>query len=618
MNKSILASGIIILFIFSAIAPLSIGYTINILNNKTSISIIWQHQEGWPVTIKENVTFNNYIFDAVVCDLENDGNLDIVVTYSLSLTESYIDAYNLNGSQKTNLGFPFLLPGKILSEVSIGDLDNNGYIEIVACVPVYTDDIHTSIFVFEYDGEKIVEAWHFMESRIGGSVLYSPSLGDIDGDGDLEIIRGNQIAYNGWFGIVYALHHDGTMVTGWPVIPLIYHGSFYATPALGDIDNDGFLEVVVGSYFKYLYAWNANGRLVSFKWPVEIQGDIRSHSPQLGDLDGDGKIEIVQINAHQGTIYIIDGQGNVIRTINPDIEDYSCTPALCDIDGDSDLEIFVDIGDYIYGWHHDGEKVSGSWPVFISNSAKSGRSSIIIGDINDDQDPDILFMCENSEEGSDIFALHVNGTLLDGWPYTFNNANYLRSSPTLIDIDKDGDVEVVFTYNYLDSSSETLSFTIDILDLPGSYDVSTMHWPMFQHDLQNTGLYCKPLNNPPEKPIIDGPINGILRTELIYNAITSDPNGDNISYLFNWGDGTNSGWTEFVTSGISVDLSHSWLFSGTYTIKVKAKDDYGMEGAWGVLEVNMPRDKAIHNPLIYRILEQFTNRFQILQNLFGL
>jgi hypothetical protein len=541
----------------------------------------------------------------VVCDLDGDNNLDVVVAYSLSETESYIDAYELNGSQKTNLGFPFMLPGRILGEVSIGDLDNDGDVEIIASVPVFIDVFHISIYVFEYDGEKFVESWHFIESKKSGEVIYSPSLGDIDGDGDLEIITGTQRYKDKWTSVVYALHHDGTMVSGWPVTTKQYYGSFYPTPALGDIDNDGFLEVVVGKYFRYLYAWNGDGNLVSGKWPVYIPDDIRSHSPQLGDLDGDGDIEIVQISAKYGNVYILDGRGNIIRILNPDIANFSCTPALGDIDGDGDLEIFANIGDYIYSWHHDGEKVAGVWPVFINNNAHSGRASIIIGDVDDDHLPDLLYMRENSAQGSDIFALHADGTLIDGWPYSFDKANNLRSSPTLVDIDKDGDVEVVFTYNYLVFPPHTSSYTIDILDLSGFYDTTTMHWPMFQHNPRHTGLYNKPCNNPPEKPSIDGPINGKVRTKYTYEASTDDPDGDNISYLFDWGDGTNSGWTEFVPSETKVNQSHKWWWRGTYKVKVKAKDSYAAQSEWTILEVTMPRNKATVNSLLLRFLERF-------------
>jgi hypothetical protein len=51
--------------------------------------------------------------------------------------------------------------------------------------------------------------------------------------------------------------------------------------------------------------------------------------------------------------------------------------------------------------------------------------------------------------------------------------------------------------------------------------------------------------------------------------------------------------------------NHSWEKRGTYIIRVKAKDVYGMMGESRFHLINMPRDKAIHNSLIYRILEQF-------------
>jgi len=591
---------------------MTLGINLKKNNDKNLPLMKWNHQNGWPVVLQVNVSHDNNIFNPVICDLESDNSLDVVVSYSFSETESYIDAYSLNGSQKTDLGFPFMVPGKMLSEVSVGDLDNDGNIEIVASVPVLTDTIHTTIYVFKYDGDKFVESWHYMESWETGEVLYSPTIGDIDGDGDLEIVTGNQRYILDWRGVVYALHHDGTIVSGWPVRSIKKSGSYYATPALGDIDNDGFLEVVVGTYFLFLYAWEGNGKLVSKNWPVRLPDDNRAHSVQIGDLDGDSKLEIVQIGAQYGDIYIFDGNGNIINSISPDSPDFSSTPALCDIDGDRDLEIFVNIGEFIYGWHHDGNKVAGSWPVFINNNARSSRVSIIIGDVDSDHLPDIIYMRENLDDGSNIFAFHSDGALIDGWPYSFEKANNLRSSPTLIDIDKDGDLELVFSYSYIKSSPNPSTYTIDILDLNSTYNPKTLHWPMFQNNPKHSGLYQKPGNNPPEKPVLHGPCNGKVRTEYTFTALTNDSDGDNISYLFDWGDGTNSGWTEFVKSGTIVNRSHKWLWRCNFKIRVKAKDCHSSQSKWTTLEVKIPRNKAVSNVFTYNFFE----RFQIIRKLF--
>jgi WD40 repeat protein len=84
----------------------------------------------------------------------------------------------------------------------------------------------------------------------GDSVNSSPALGDIDGDGDIEVVVGSRDKK------VYVWHHDGSAVTGWPNTT---GGSVHSSPALGDIDGDGDIEVVVGSEDGKVYAWDCFG-----------------------------------------------------------------------------------------------------------------------------------------------------------------------------------------------------------------------------------------------------------------------------------------------------------------------------------------------------------------------
>jgi outer membrane protein assembly factor BamB len=123
-------------------------------------------------------------------------------------------------------------------------------------------------------------------------------------------------------------------------------------------------------------------------------------------------------------------------------------------------------------------------------------------------------------------------------------------------------------------------------------------------------------NNPPEKTEITGKINGKPRTEYTYTTVTSDPDGDNLSYYFDWGDGKNSGWTEFVPSDSPLSRSHSWNWRGKYTIKVKAKDVYNMEGDWETLVVTIPRIKTTNIDTIFiKLLEQFSMLQKLLKQL---
>jgi hypothetical protein len=104
-------------------------------------------------------------------------------------------------------------------------------------------------------------------------------------------------------------------------------------------------------------------------------------------------------------------------------------------------------------------------------------------------------------------------------------------------------------------------------------------------------------NRPPEKPSLEGPIEGKVGVEYTYFAITSDHDEDSVSYFFDWDDGITSGWTEFVSSGTQVNRSHIWESKGIYEIKVKSKDIYGMESNWCTLEVTMPKNMSL-NPVM--------------------
>lgn len=87
-------------------------------------------------------------------------------------------------------------------------------------------------------------------------------------------------------------------------------------------------------------------------------------------------------------------------------------------------------------------------------------------------------------------------------------------------------------------------------------------------------------NQPPEPGIPSGKEFGFPGHEYTYTVNATDPNGDNVYYLFDWGDGTNSSWLSPYESGEMAKANHTWTMKGTYVIKAKAKDDYGLEGNW--------------------------------------
>jgi len=86
-------------------------------------------------------------------------------------------------------------------------------------------------------------------------------------------------------------------------------------------------------------------------------------------------------------------------------------------------------------------------------------------------------------------------------------------------------------------------------------------------------------NQPPETPDApDGPDEGVIGVEYTFTAVTSDPDGDPIYYMFDWGDGNYSGWVGPYNSGQTGNASHIWEDAGDFPVKVSAKDDNGESG----------------------------------------
>jgi hypothetical protein len=89
-------------------------------------------------------------------------------------------------------------------------------------------------------------------------------------------------------------------------------------------------------------------------------------------------------------------------------------------------------------------------------------------------------------------------------------------------------------------------------------------------------------NDPPHIPAIpSGPKAGEIMGALKYSTYADDPDGDQVKYVFDWGDGTTS-WTglDFIDSGTSASVFHQWSRAGTYRVKAMAIDDKGAASEW--------------------------------------
>ena len=123
-------------------------------------------------------------------------------------------------------------------------------------------------------------------------------------------------------------------------------------------------------------------------------------------------------------------------------------------------------------------------------------------------------------------------------------------------------------------------------------------------------------NTKPNDPTIEGKANGEAGVEYEYTFMAEDPDDFDVSYYVDWGDGTNSGWTDYETSGVDVKLKHTWDEEDDYTIECRVRDHAYNTSDWTTLDISMPMNlQASTHPVLEMILARFPNAFPILRYL---
>jgi len=276
----------------------------------------------------------------------------------------------------------------------------------------------------------------------------SPNFGDID-----PFYPGLEVITSGLDGCIYAWHCDGTPVNG--TDPRLFNaGSNYiwASPAIGDVDRDGSLEIIFGVMrsIDNLYAIRYNpldsNTTVLPGWPKSCQGGGFASSPVLADLNGDNDLEIIALSSFSAHLYVFNHDGSAVFHAKSGLlkklyGNILGTPAVGDLNGDGFPEIVCAGGhqsDSVFVWDHTGQYMD---PFPISAVLGQGNS-MIIGDIHGNSDLEICFYA-----GGPSYCLSVMD--IDGmisWQYPAL-ADYIELSPACGDITGDGRPEVILCFN---------------------------------------------------------------------------------------------------------------------------------------------------------------------------
>ena len=354
----------------------------------------------------------------------------------------------------------------IMSMVSVGDLDHDGNLWIVA------SSTTGRVYVFDAGG-RTREGWpktldtgvrppamprpalNFTRLPIQGSFA-PPVLVDLDRDADLEII---QAACDGY---LYIWKADGTDLLGWPKkveLPNNYpiedgyvrinDRKIVTSPVIADLDGDGDWEIVVMTQYNdtpgaglqlfgksHAMAYHHDGRTVS-GWPAEVDamaiyyGSAQefitegSSSPVACDVDGDGADEIV-VSPLFSHPFVLDGDGTVINQYTGGAAPLKNVGGLIEA-----LNALA--GDYPMGF-----TTTGAFGTFDGGITYAQAGSGMRGILQMFLTPGQGVWLKNFERAFDAGS----GTPRAGFPAFFQGLNFL-GSPVIADVTGDGRCEII-------------------------------------------------------------------------------------------------------------------------------------------------------------------------------
>ncbi len=372
-------------------------------------------QPAWSSGSVSSDVHHSVMGTPAIGDIDADGTLEFVI----ATLEGQIQVFEVDGSVQE--GFPVFLPLETVAftepgyELDYGsfaapvlaDLDGDDHLEIIVAA------MDQQLYVIRSDGSTQpgfpVLLRHVNQSgeSEGTRIITTPAVGDIDGDGELDIIAATneEPGSTTRYSVAYAVRADGTLFDGWPIyargafngdlLPYVGEGA-PSCPALADVDGDGSLELAfysigdTGNLYAlpsgevYLQMANLADDFGSGSNSIEEAfAAVTINSPSFGDLDGDGVLDVAMGSAgwafaegvmdggrrhdHDHLLSAWSGaDGSFLRGFPQVMEDmqFFMNPAIADIDGDGRAEVINGSGGFmLHAFDADGGEPDG-WPKF--------------------------------------------------------------------------------------------------------------------------------------------------------------------------------------------------------------------------------------------------------------
>jgi len=331
----------------------------------------------------------------------------------------------------------------------------------------------------------------------------APAVGDIDGDGWLEIVA---------TGLDHNVHAwEANSGARQPGFPSQTYDTTLSSPALADIDRDGAKDVVFGGDMDFGqpfppggYLWAINGRTGRpfTGYPLRLGGEVIWSSPAIGDLDADGDLDAVVGTGYNFGNGIEPGSGRKLHAIDLRSArpvggswpkglpaNTMNSPALANLDTDPQLEVVTMTGD---GNLHRLESDGGlPWTRCYMNFSGCGQdrsviASPVIADLDDDAAPEVAVVTERQLVIGDAATGAVEARL----PLRSSPNDYAHPGANAPAVAVHGSTTYVAAYVQVGSDPGGVRRSGDRQGLyvwATEGTPATAPWPTFRRDLRRTG-----------------------------------------------------------------------------------------------------------------------------------
>ena len=346
--------------------------------------------------------------------------------------------------------------------VALGDVDGDGDLDLL------TANIgNNNMSVRLNDGSGNFTAPATNPDLTVGDSPQSVALGDIDGDGDLDLLTANY----GSNTVSVQLNDGSGNFTDHPTNPALAVGDSPQSVALGDVDGDSDLDLLTANANSANVSVLLNDGSGNFTPPAINPNPTVGDSPQsvaLGDVDGDGDLDLLTANIGNNNVSVRfnDGSGNFTDpATNPDpaVGNGPRNVMLGDIDGDGDLDLLTAnlYGDNISVLLNDGSGNFTDHPTNPNLPVGSSPYSVVLGDVDGDGDLDLL----TANPGNNNVSVLLNDGLGNFTDQPTNPNPAVGNGPVSVavgDVDGDGDLDLLTANISSDNVSVLLNQSLDV------------------------------------------------------------------------------------------------------------------------------------------------------------